>query len=674
MSQALLRPARMETPCRRRVSPPSPSSFPFLPFKTKTKLYDYSLKQEQLRTAKKKDKKHHQTTDLSASSTRKSEPGDSRKHLQGVRVTQKNLVYVIGLTLKIINDEALALLRGQEYFGQYGKIQKIMINKRKDIPPLRGGSFDKPGGASVSVYVTFARKDDAVKCIAALDSASVDGNTLRAAYGTTKYCTAFLQHRQCQNPNCMYLHSEQDQDDTESHTREETATIQHAAKMGQHPPSAGKTPATTTPRPPPPTEDKPERPILPTSVSWARAAVGARAHSPPQERIQQTQSDRRQSIPPSIPTQPSPISTTPEPQVQSPAPSIEMPPTATDLVTPSEISLTLATSDQRSRHAIRVFDKILENFQKGSFKFGFASDLVETDEYKLACQVSPYFRFKKDGEGSASEGGEDVEAAKEGEGKGQEASYSPKPRGFDPFASTMENGTHKRQQSRFAYVNDPISKALAQPVASTGPQTQLVRTFSPPTAAGARGMMSSEPMYNHHLQGAASAASATGSTAQGIQYKTATPPPPGMYLSHAQQFEVHRRQQLHDQARMANYNPEYGYYPQQQQTQGGAAGPAARNYGNAYDDGDHAGVYAPQARRHLLDNQGPVPSRRHRRDLPLTTVDSLQDLSGSLMNMRMSPHLSQGFGGSGQQHPLPQSYAAGQNAFGGGRRYMGNAF
>jgi hypothetical protein len=52
----------------------------------------------------------------------------------------------------------------------------------------------------------------------------------------------------------------------------------------------------------------------------------------------------------------------------------------------------------------------------------------------------------------------------------------------------------------------------------------------------------------------------------------------------------------------------------------------------------------------------------------------LQDLSGSLMNMRMSPHLSQGFGGSGQQPPLPQSYAAGQNAFGGGRRYMGNAF
>jgi hypothetical protein len=628
------------------------------------------LKQEQLRTAKKKDKKHHPSTELPTGSTRKLEPADARKHLQGVRVTQKNLVYVIGLTLKIINDEALALLRGQDYFGQYGKIQKIMINKRKDIPPLRGGTFDKSGApAGVSVYVTFARKEDAAKCIAALDGANVDGNTLRGAYGTTKYCTAFLQHRQCQNPNCMYLHSEQDQDDTESHTREETATIQHAAKMGQHPPSTAKVPGSTVSRSSPPTEDKPERPILPTSVSWAKAAVGARAHSPPQERVQLAQQDQqRQSIPSSMPTQPSPIST-PEPQVKSPALSMEQPGTIpTDLVTPSEISLALATSDQRSRFAVQVFDKILENFKKGSFKFGFASDILDTDEYKVACQVSPYFHFKKDLEGNESETTEDLESSKDGEKKSQEASHSPKSRGFDPFASTMENGTHKRQPSRFAYVNDPISKALAAPVPSTGPQSQLVGTFSPPSATVTRGMMSAEPMYGHHLQGVISSSSATASASQGVQYKTATPPPPGMYLSHAQQFEAHRRQQqLLDQARMATYNPDYGYYPQQQQ--GGGGGPTARNYGNAYDDGDHAGVYAPQARRHLLDNQGHRPHRPHK----LTNVDSLQDLSGSLMNMRMSPHLSQGFGGSGQQ-PLPQSYGAGHNAFGAGRRYMGNAF
>ena len=594
------------------------------------KLTVRSLKQEQLRTAKKKDKKHHQPDTPSNVSVRKTEPVDSRKHLQGMRVTQKNLVYVIGLSLKLITDEALALLRGQEYFGQYGKIQKIMINKRKDIPPLRGGTFDK-SGSSVSVYVTFQRKEDATKCIAALDGATVDGNTLRAAYGTTKYCTAFLQHRQCQNPNCMYLHSEQDQDDTESHTREEAVNIQHAAKLGQNP--APKTPAK-----PLLAEDRPERPILPTSVSWAKAAVGARAHSPTQERVQQVQDQRRQSIPPSLPSQPSPVSTPEPPRLTSPA-MVEN--SSIDLISPSDISLSLATSDQRSRIAMRLFDKILENFQKGSFKFGISTDLLESDDFKLATQASPYFQFKKDSELSEAS---DVESSKGSESKQAEPTYSPKPRGFDPFASTLENGTsHKRVQSRFAYVNDPISKALAQPIPSTGPQSQLTRTFSPPR-------MSDQALLTQHIP----------STHAASQFKTATPPPPGMYFSHVQQYDIQRRQQqLLEQQRMQNY-PDYGYYPQQVPTTS-----SSRNY-TTYDEQDHGSMYAPQARRLLLDNQGGHPGVR--RDL---RVDSLQDLSGSLMNMRMSPHLPQGFGA--QQPPLPQAYGGQQGGFV-GRRYMGSTF
>lgn len=42
------------------------------------------------------------------------------------------------------------------------------------------------------------------------------------------------------------------------------------------------------------------------------------------------------------------------------------------------------------------------------------------------------------------------------------------------------------------------------------------------------------------------------------------------------------------------------------------------------------------------------------------------------MNMRMSPHLQQGF--SGQQPPLPQSYGGQQQGGFVGRRYMGSAF
>lgn len=50
----------------------------------------------------------------------------SRRALANVRVVQKNLVYVIGLTSRLANEE---VLRRPEYFGQYGKIVKIVINR-----------------------------------------------------------------------------------------------------------------------------------------------------------------------------------------------------------------------------------------------------------------------------------------------------------------------------------------------------------------------------------------------------------------------------------------------------------------------------------------------------------------------------------------------------------------
>ncbi|KAI5296907.1 hypothetical protein KEM56_005246, partial [Ascosphaera pollenicola] len=97
----------------------------------------------------------------------------SRKNLAGVRVVQKNLVYVIGLN-PTIRDEAqlLQTLRGPTYFGQYGEIEKIVVSKAKP-----GGSAGPPGTITgpgsnhqgIGVYVTFARKQDAASCIAAVD-------------------------------------------------------------------------------------------------------------------------------------------------------------------------------------------------------------------------------------------------------------------------------------------------------------------------------------------------------------------------------------------------------------------------------------------------------------------------------------------------------------------------
>jgi CCR4-NOT transcription complex subunit 4 len=95
----------------------------------------------------------------------------SRKNLAGLRVVQKNLVYVVGLNLnpRQREDELLKILRGNEFFGQYGKIIKIVVSKAKE-----GAS-----SSSIGVYVTFARKEDAASCIAAVDGSTNGDRVLR---------------------------------------------------------------------------------------------------------------------------------------------------------------------------------------------------------------------------------------------------------------------------------------------------------------------------------------------------------------------------------------------------------------------------------------------------------------------------------------------------------------
>lgn len=125
-----------------------------------------------------------------------------RKHLANMRVVQKNLVYVIGLPPRIANEE---ILRQHDYFGQYGKIIKVVVNRR--------------GNPGIGVYITYTKKDDAGKAIAAVDGTMCDGRIVRASYGTTKYCAYYLRGQSCQNPGCMYLH--EPGDDADSFTKEE---------------------------------------------------------------------------------------------------------------------------------------------------------------------------------------------------------------------------------------------------------------------------------------------------------------------------------------------------------------------------------------------------------------------------------------------------------------------
>jgi len=151
----------------------------------------------------------------------------NRKHLAGMRVIQKNLVYVVGLNPPAPSEELHTILRSDKYFGQYGKILKIVINKRN--PPPNAPPIAHRNDNAFGVYVTFSKKEEATKCINAIDGTFVDGKPLKAAYGTTKYCSSYLRGQPCPNPNCMFLHEPGEEAD--SYTRQDLSTRQ-GLKMG----------------------------------------------------------------------------------------------------------------------------------------------------------------------------------------------------------------------------------------------------------------------------------------------------------------------------------------------------------------------------------------------------------------------------------------------------------
>lgn len=125
----------------------------------------------------------------------------SRRHLVEVRVTQKNLVYVIGIPIHLADE---ATLKHEDYFGRFGKILKLVINKRAYVRTTGNGAIN-----NAAAYITFSRDDEASKAIKLVDGKMIEGaKLLRATYGTTKYCAHFLRGKQCPKSGCLYLHHE----------------------------------------------------------------------------------------------------------------------------------------------------------------------------------------------------------------------------------------------------------------------------------------------------------------------------------------------------------------------------------------------------------------------------------------------------------------------------------
>ncbi len=82
-------------------------------------------------------------------------------------------MYIIGLANSIADEN---ILKQYSYFGQYGKLVKIVVTHPHQS--------DK--SSTCSAYITFEKNEDALACIKAIDGYYLEGKMLR--YGPCPGC------------------------------------------------------------------------------------------------------------------------------------------------------------------------------------------------------------------------------------------------------------------------------------------------------------------------------------------------------------------------------------------------------------------------------------------------------------------------------------------------------
>ncbi|MCL7034119.1 hypothetical protein MKW94_016476 [Papaver nudicaule] len=152
----------------------------------------------------------------------KPKSSDGRKNLSSVRVIQRNLVYIIGIPSTLADED---LLQHKEYFGQYGKVMKVSMSRNA------GGSIQYSSTNTCSVYITYSREEEAVRCIQSVHGYVLEDKPLKACFGTTKYCHAWLRNTPCNNPECLYLHEVGTQED--SFTKDEIISAYTRSRVQQ---------------------------------------------------------------------------------------------------------------------------------------------------------------------------------------------------------------------------------------------------------------------------------------------------------------------------------------------------------------------------------------------------------------------------------------------------------
>lgn len=144
----------------------------------------------------------------------KVKPLEVRTHLSDVRVIQRNIVYIAGWPVSLAVEETC---RKKEFLGQYGNIKRVDI--------IRTDVSKKHYPATCVLFIAFSKEEEAIRCIQAVNGYTLDGRSLKACFGATGYCKAWLKNMRCVNPDCLFLHRVGPQEDVCSRHEVTTACV-----------------------------------------------------------------------------------------------------------------------------------------------------------------------------------------------------------------------------------------------------------------------------------------------------------------------------------------------------------------------------------------------------------------------------------------------------------------
>merc|ERR1719189_2672765 len=118
------------------------------------------------------------------------------EQLINIKIRKRNVCYVVGLPIHVATEQKL---RAQEWFGQFGNVATIAINRNQKSTLAN----------SIPAHITYDNNISALNAINFCNKFIFDdGRKLKATFGTQHYCRWFISaNKKCTNVYCGFRHS-----------------------------------------------------------------------------------------------------------------------------------------------------------------------------------------------------------------------------------------------------------------------------------------------------------------------------------------------------------------------------------------------------------------------------------------------------------------------------------